>query len=237
MKNKFIFLTLFLALSPALCYAQDTALLGGMVQSDRWIIRKDKMEEEFIGNVSYKNDIYTAKADYALSRRREQTFNLKGNVFASQKKNGTTAQITAENFFYNNKTGEGYATPKKNAQVNAVYTTQTNRLKAFGNKLDFKDKFSVFEMSGNCELDEINNTLYADKMIFDTNSGVFNAHGNRPVLWGFNPDGDYAVQADDITVQTKEGFLKAQGRVQGWVVSAKEFPNLTQGSKNGTEIF
>ena len=237
MKNKFIFLSLVLALSPALCAAQDTALLGGMVQSDRWIIRKDKMEEEFIGNVSYKNDIYNIKADYALSRRKEQTFTLKGNVFASQKKDGATAQITADNFFYDNKTGKGYALPKKNAQVSAVYTTPANRLKAFGNKLDFKDKFSVFEMNGNCELDEINNTLYADKMLFNTDSGLFTANGNRPVLWGFNPDGDYAIQADTITAQTKEGFFKAQGRVQGWVVSAKEFPNLTQGSKNGTEIF
>lgn len=236
MKNKFIFLTLFLALCPALCAAQETALLGGMVQSDRWIIRKDKMEEEFIGNVSYKNDIYTAKADYALSRRKQQTFTLKGNVFASQKKDGAKAQFTAENFFYDNKTGSGYATPKKDSQVSGVYNTGVNRLKVFGNKLDFKDKFSVFEMNGNCELDEINNTLYADKMIFDSNTGVFTATGSRPVLWGFNPDGDYAVQADTITAQTQEGFFKAQGRVSGWVVSAKEFPNLTQGSKNGTEI-
>ena len=96
MKNKFIFLSLVLALSPALCAAQDTALLGGMVQSDRWIIRKDKMEEEFIGNVSYKNDIYNIKADYALSRRKEQTFTLKGNVFASQKKDDLPLGRTRE---------------------------------------------------------------------------------------------------------------------------------------------
>lgn len=237
MKIKFSILLSSLFLIPALAFAQDaTILLGGMVKSDRWIIRKDKMEEEFIGNVSYANDVYTVKSDYALSRRKQQTFTLKGNVYAAQKQKDTKAELTANSFFYDKKNDKGYALPARNNQVSAVYTTYANRFKAFADRIDFKDKFSDYTLSGNGELQDINNTLYAQTMLFNTQTGIFNAEGGRPVLWGFSQNGDYAMQADSITAQTQQGIYKAQGRVQGWVVSAREFPNLTQGSNNGTEI-
>ena len=238
MTNQIKFLLFAFLLMPAFCQAQDvTALLGGMVKSDRWLIRKDKMEEEFIGNVSYANDMYTVKADYGLSERKKQNFTLKGNVYASRKENSSKAEVTADTFFYNKTNDSGFALPAAKKQISAVYTTQANRLKTFSNRLDFKNKFSLFELTGNCELQDINNTLYAQNMVFNTQTGIFNAQGGRPVLWGFSPNGDYAIQADNITAQTKEGFFKAEGKVEGWVVSAKEFPNLTQGSTNGTKIF
>jgi len=232
-KTDFLFIALLFA--PALCCAQE-ALLGGMVQSDRWIIRKDKMEEEFSGNVSYKNNIYDIRADYGLSNHKEKTFDLRGRIRASMLNKGNKVSLTAERFFYDRKRDKGFAVPAKGRQLEISYKTINNNFKAYADRLDFSEKLSLYKTQGNCELDDINNTLYADKMEFNQNNGVFNAEGGRPVLWGFREDGDYAIQADTMTAHTQDGFFKANGRVRGWVVSAKQFPNLTQGNKNGTKI-
>ena len=86
MKNKIFFIFIVFCLSlPAFAQKQDlSALLGGSVQSDKWLINREKEQEEFIGNVRYQNDIYSIKSDYALSQRKDKTYLLKGNILASQ---------------------------------------------------------------------------------------------------------------------------------------------------------
>lgn len=229
MKLKYLILTL-LFLSPLCLNAQQdaelSALLGGMVQSDRWIIRKDKFEEEFIGNVHYENDIYKIHADRALSKRKAQTYTLEGNVFASRSEKDTKAQISAHKIFYNKKSDLGYAEPKKGGSLDLIYIIGKNKFRLNGNKLAFAGKGSSFKIEGDAELHDINNTLYAENMAFDTKTGIFEAYGRRPVFWGFNDEGDYALQADNMTVLTKEKQIKAQGRVRGWITSTTSFANL-----------
>lgn len=234
MKKTLILLFLIL---PFTTYGQElSAILGGMVQSDRWIIRKDKFEEEFIGNVHYENDVYKIHADYALSKRMAQTYTLQGNVFASRTQDGTIAQLTANEVFYNKKKDTGYATPKRGKQVEAKYKTPNNKFELFADRIDFSDKLSLFKMQGNAELSDANNTLYAKNMIFNTQTGIFTAEGDRPVLWGFSDDGDYAMQADEITAQTKEGVFKAHGKVKGWITTDRDLSQFTQGQENGIKI-
>ena len=228
------FIIPLLLILPMFLNAQDkqskgdnlSALLGGMVQSDRWLIHKDQQEEEFIGNVRYKNDIYDIRADRALSRRALQTYTLEGNVFASRQENGEFAQISADKIFYNNKEDFGYALSNKSAQVSIRYKTPQTDLSLFGDRVDFSRKFTLFKVIGDAELGDLNNTLYAGEMSFDMETGVFEAYKNRPVFFGFSEDGDYALQADKITAQTKEGFIKAQGNVQGWLTSARDWSGL-----------
>jgi lipopolysaccharide export system protein LptA len=203
-----------------------SALLGGVVQSDSWIIRKEKFEEEFTGNVRYKNDIYDIRADKALSKRKEQSYLLGGNVSASRSQDGVKARITAQKFFYNKLKDEGYALCGKNKQISAVYETGGASYKLYGDRFDFSNKFTLYKITGHAELDDLNNTLYARQITFNNVTGVFEASGGRPLFWGFSDDGDYALQADAIIAATKEGRVTAKGRVQGWVTAAKDFKNL-----------
>ena len=60
MKKIFLLFT-FIFLAPFVLSQTEqdlSMLLGGMVKSDKWIIRKDSFEEEFIGNVHYENEMY-----------------------------------------------------------------------------------------------------------------------------------------------------------------------------------
>lgn len=234
MKTKILFiLTLFCLPLTAFTQVQDlNALLGGSVQSDKWLINREKEQEEFIGNVRYQNDIYNLKSDYALSARKDKTYLLKGNILASQNLEDTFTQIKAEEFFYNNKTLKGYALGKKNDQIEIIYKTPNNIFNLYGNKADFNKDTNFIKITGNSELDDLNNTLYADTITFNTQSGVFEAYGQRPVLWGFGVDGDYALQADKITADTKKVIFKAEGNIQGWFTLASDFEKLKQATSN-----
>ena len=227
---KINFLFLFLLLTPLCAFAQQdlNALLGGSVKSDKWLINRDRQEEEFIGNVRYQNEIYDLKADYGLSKRAENTYLLKGNILASQTLPDTFTQIKAEQIFYNNKTLKGYALAKKNKQVEGLYKTQNNTFTLYGDRFDFDRKENLLKISSFAELGDLNNTLYGDTIIFNTQSGLFEAFGKRPVLWGFGIDGDYALQADKITVDTQKNIFKAQGKVDGWLTLATDLEKIKQ---------
>ncbi|MBQ4493756.1 MAG: hypothetical protein II972_04070 [Elusimicrobiaceae bacterium] len=233
MKINLFLLIFILYFSPLSLFAgQDlSALLGGSVQSNKWIINRDKEQEEFIGNVRYQNDIYNLRSDYALSQRKENTYLLKGNILASQTLVDTFTQIKAEEFFYNNKTLKGYALGKKNRQIEILYKTPNNTFNLYGNRVDFNKDTNFIKITGNSELDDLNNTLYADTITFNTQSGLFEAYEKRPVLWGFGVDGDYALQADKITADTQKNIFKAQGNIQGWFTLASDFKKIKEASK------
>ena len=236
MKNKFFF-SLFLLFAPLLSFAEQdlSALLGGSVQSDRWLINRDKQEEEFIGNVFYSNEIYKLQADYGLSKRKENTYLLKGNITASQNLKDTFTQIKAAEIFYNNKTEKGYGLGTNKKQIEALYKTPNNNFTLYGDRVDFDRQEKTIKISSYAELNDLNNTLYGDMLSLDTQNGIFEASGKRPVLWGFGVDGDYALQADKITVDTKKNIFKAEGKVFGWLTLATDFEKLKQATSKKQE--
>lgn len=214
-----------------------SALLGGMVQSDKWIIRKDKAEEEFTGNVKYENDIYKITADKVLSQRALFTYTLSGNVFARRSQDGSTLTLTANKVVFNQKQDYGYAQGTQKKQVHLKLYNEADIFNLYADKLNFGGKFTGFEAQGDCEINDLDNTLYAGKMTFDTQTQVFTAQESRPLFFGYNADGDYALQADTITADNKNGIYTAQGRVQGWIVPAEDISKYTQGNKDGAKIF
>ncbi len=243
MKLNKLFLPILLLLVISPLSAQEkkqeelSALLGGMVQSDKWIIRKDKAEEEFIGNVKYENENYKITANRALSQRHLNAYTISGNVTAQGKRNGQTALVKADKIFYNQKKDTGYIQGSRKKQLMLSLTDINNQFKLYADKLDFSGKFSLLEAQGNCELNDLDNTLYSGKMTYDVKTGIFTAEDSRPVLFGYNADGDYALQADTITADNKNGLYKASGRVMGWLVPAEDITKYTQGQNDGAKIF
>ena len=197
-------------------------LLGGMVKSDKWIIRKDSFEEEFIGNVYYENEVYKISADKALSRRKAKTYELSGKVFLSRSEDNTTITLNANRVFYNQKKDTGFASGTKKAQVKIVYTTPENVYTLLANKVEFSNKANFFKATGNVQLSDKENILKAEDVTFDRTSGIFEALSVRPIMLGSNKDGSYALEADKIIVNTKTGKFTAKGKPQGWLTLEKD---------------
>ena len=197
-------------------------LLGGMVKSDKWIIRKDSFEEEFIGNVHYENEMYKVLSDKALSKRKDKTYELSGNVFLSRTEDNTVLTLNANRVFYNQKKDTGFANSSKKAQVKIVYTTPENVYTLLADRVEFSNKANLFKATGKVQLSDKENTLKAEEVTFDRASGIFEALSVRPLMLGKNKDGSYALEADKIIVNTKTGRFTATGKPQGWLTLEKD---------------
>ena len=224
MRRLFLFFT-FIFLAPfVFCQTEQdlSMLLGGMVKSDKWVIRKDSFEEEFIGNVYYENEMYKISADKALSKRKDKTYELSGNVFLSRSENNTFITLSAGQVFYNQKKDVGFAVAAPKKQVKIVYTTPENIYTLLANKVEFSNKANFFKATGKVQLSDKENTLKANEITFDRAGGIFEALSVRPIIFGKNKDGSYALEADKMIVNTKTGKFNATGKPQGWLTMAKD---------------
>lgn len=103
--------------------AEIPPVLGGVVQSDSWVIYKDKQQEEFTGHVSYDNGAYVFRADYALSERAQSRFSARGRVYLRQNEpDGSFYEAYADSAHYNYKTQKGVLTSAANKTVKLVYS-------------------------------------------------------------------------------------------------------------------
>ncbi|MGN0024486.1 MAG: LptA/OstA family protein [Candidatus Avelusimicrobium sp.] len=103
--------------------AEIPPVLGGVVQSDSWVIYKDKQQEEFTGNVSYDNGSYVFRADYALSERAINRFSARGRVYLRQNEpDGSFYEAYADNARYNYKTQKGVLTANADKTVKLIYS-------------------------------------------------------------------------------------------------------------------
>lgn len=166
--------------------AQIPPVLGGVVQSDSWVIYKDKQQEEFSGNVSYDNGSYAFKADYALSRRAQNSFSARGNVWLRQTEpDGTFYEAYADEALFNYKTQKGELNATQGKTVKLVLTDEK--------------KQTV--------------TVYAGKVTFDLNQKIFILLGNvrveRPT-----PKQTEVLTAQKATYKQLENYILLEGGAQ-----------------------
>ena len=204
--------------------AQLPEVLGGIVQSDEWIIYKEKAQEEFKGHVFYDNDIYVFKADYALSERNQNSVTARGHVYLKQQEpQNPTYEAWGDYARYNYQTGKGIlkSTSKNPARLQITDITQT--ITARAKQISFNTTDQIFVLTGNVELQrttpEDTQTLQADTVIYDKVHNSTTAYGARPLATGSTEQGTFAIIADKVTSDAQGTVVTLDGNVQGWVVS------------------
>ena len=160
------------------------SVLGGIIQSDSWIIHRDKQQEEFSGHVFYDNGTYTFKADYALSERTLNRFTATGNVYLKQQdQKGSSYEAYAHKAIFNYKTQQGSLTANKTAPVRLIYTDPLQpTVKATAQKVTFDLEQQIFTLEGNVKMErpspEGMQTLSANKMIIRQTENYIQLEGN-----------------------------------------------------------
>lgn len=187
--------------------------LGGAVTSDRWVIYKEKEEEEFEGNVHYDNGIYQFRAGYALSQRKQSLFTAKENVFARYNDpDGAWYELYADKAVYNYQTGKGYAQSSSPRRIKLVYKTADGDLiTAYGQRADFNTKEETYILSKNVFVtfqgkDGQKATLKAQKMTAKQKENYALLQGGAEV-----ENADYNLKAQTIEYNGAEGYSYAYG--------------------------
>lgn len=167
--------------------SQMPAVLGGVVSSDRWVVYKEKEEEEFEGNVHYDNGVYVFRSGYALSQRKQNLFTAKDNVYARKnEQDGGWYELYADKAVYNYQTGAGRAEASANKKIKLVYkTAKGDLITATARRADFNTKQETYRLSG----------------------GAFVTH--KDALGKVS-----TLKADSITARQKDNYAVLQGNAQ-----------------------
>lgn len=188
------------------------AVLGGLVKSDNWIIYKDKQQEEFTGHVSYENDTYTFRADYALSDRARHTFSARGQVFLRQQnQDGSFYEAYAHKVRYNYQTQKADMSGKKNAPVKLVYhTSKGQTLTATAQKASFDLNQKIYILQKDVHIQRPTGqdlqTLTAQKATLKQIEQYVLLEGNATVA-----DGQRTLRAETIIYDGQNNTSYAQG--------------------------
>ncbi len=191
---------------------QMPPVLGGIVQSDEWIIYKEKEQEEFKGHVFYDNGIYTFKAAYALSDRKNNTFSASGNVYAKQKdvQQGTTYEAYADQARYHYKTGKGVLESTTKNPVKLILTDQTQTIRARAKHISFDTIEQIFILTGNVYAQrttaEGTQTMQAHKATFKQLEDYLYLDGNVTLA-----DDQHTLQANTVIYDGAHNQAHAYG--------------------------
>lgn len=185
--------------------------LGGIVKSDEWVIYKDKEQEEFTGHVSYDSDIYTFRADYALSDRKANTVTAKRHVYLKKKElPDTVYEAFADEGHYNYKSGKGKLGSTTTSPVRIVLTDSGQTVKASAKQLVFDTQSQIFTLSGNARVTRTTaqgvQTLQADKITFKQLENYLYLQGNAKIS-----DQARMLEADSIIYDEKNNLAHAYG--------------------------
>ncbi len=187
-------------------------VLGGLVQSDSWIIYKDKQEEEFKGNVSYDNGSYQFKADYALSQRAQHLFTARGHVFLRQNEpDGSFYEVHSDNARFNYQTQRGTLSANAKNKITLIFQDEKKQLsKAYAKKVSFDLITKIFVLEGNVYMERTSqqgtHTLQADKVTFKQLENYALLEGNAKLS-----DGERTLEAQVIEYDGQHDSSSATG--------------------------
>lgn len=188
-------------------------VLGGLVESDSWIIYKDKQQEEFSGNVSYDNGTYKFKADYVLSERAKSRLTARGNVYLRQTdSDGSFYEAFADKAQYNYKTQKGEVWSPKNAPVKLIYGDAKKQIStALADHITFDLDTNTFELTGDVRLERPsaeNGTqhLRADRVFIRQSDNFIRLEGNAALS-----DDKNALSADRLVYDGKNNQAYGEG--------------------------
>lgn len=187
-------------------------VLGGLVQSDSWVIYKDKQEEEFKGNVSYDNGTYQFRADYALSQRTKHLFTARGHVFLRQNEpDGSFYQANCNQARFNYNTQKGtFSSPAKSRVILTFQDSKKQISTAYAQHVSFDLITKVFVLEGNVFMERISeqgtHTLQASKVTFKQLEDYVLLEGDAKLS-----DGERTLEAQIIEYDGQHDTSSARG--------------------------
>ncbi|MBI4056470.1 MAG: hypothetical protein HY399_02875, partial [Elusimicrobia bacterium] len=177
---------------PLLGVEQEPKLTGAVVRSDRWTVRRAAGEEEFEGNVTYDQLGEHLESDWALHKKPENRWMMRGRVRAEKKfENGDIMNLTGETgqFWVLQQKGQMSGNPVR-FELNS--TSGTYKATALESRYDHTQ--SRLELLGNTSKSQ-----------------------ERPIAWQKGDSWIGTVEAEKIIFFRTPDRMIAEGKVKGWI--------------------
>jgi lipopolysaccharide export system protein LptA len=210
--------------APNACVANDKVrlpkVLGGVVRSKQWIMKRNVGEEEFIGDVSYKMPGYQIFSDWALYSRKTEVIKLKGNIRGKKAwEDSSTTDASADSGRYeaNERKIWLYSNPNSNVIINhndPKYGAWSSKSKS----AVYDDETSLLTLEDNVYINSKDITSKSDMARYYQLQSLLKLDG-KPLIWGSYNDYDFAIQGNSATASKFYQELQIEGSVKGWIKS------------------
>ena len=217
--NKIITLSLLLFALPSFSNAadKDEFLMGSIVKSKSWKIDRKNNKEIFKGDVSFKNQYYNLKSDYAEYNHKTKFWDLKGNVYCQRVfPNKTSIELICERgvFFEEFENASLY---KGKKPIKTIYFSNNGRtLLSYCDEVNINNKTNEVNFKNNFILEAEKNHAYSDNALYDNTNGIFILSGSKPVVIGKEKGYNFALQGDTLKFHKDKNDIEVFGRAKGW---------------------
>ena len=193
-------------------------LMGGVVKSDQWLIRKKAGEEEFEGHVSYRNPHYSFNGDWALYNEKTGVVKAKGHIKGEKRwENGDITRMAGDYAQYHPELRKGVLFADRGKQVDIVHDDRARGLwHARSDRADIYDASNVLWLTGKVRIEGQDTNSLSDKAVYVSSAATLNLLG-RPAIWGRRDKYDYAIESDRAALLRNEKVVRSEGDVKGWI--------------------
>ncbi len=196
------------------------AVVGGVVRSKEWLVRRaPQREEEFIGEVSYRQGPRILTADWALLRHATQIWNARGHVKLDETlKSGDRIAINGEEAQYDQKTKRGWLIGAHGGPISF------QRLPVAGpppdegtaQRLEWEGQERA-HLSGGVHVGGPRAELWGGAADYDALQQVLTVSQDRPVLHVMEGGWTGAVQGTTLAALQNPDRFQADGQTHGWI--------------------
>ena len=194
-------------------------VVGGVVRSKEWIIRRaPHREEEFIGEVSYHKGPSLLTSDWALFKHEPQTWQARGHVRLEHNlKSGDRIVVSGETAQFDQNSNRGHLLGPKDGLVEYSRTPIEGASDlGTARRLDWEGQERI-HLSGRTHVWGPRLEVWGDQADYDAGEGKLTVAGGRPVVHVLQGDWTGAVQGDIVTAMQKPDRMQADGKTWGWI--------------------
>jgi lipopolysaccharide export system protein LptA len=205
----------------------EPELIGSLVRSERWNVRRGAHKvEEFSGNVRYRREGRSLRADWALYDHATKKLEARGDVVGEEAlEDGAVATVRGDHGSHDVESRRGVLFPAKGGKVffsRRAANGQTDSGSA--DRLEWDEKTGLVVMDGHVECHGPEGDAWGRHGVYDVRAGTLAIDGGRPVLRGVQPGWSAAAQADVLRARREPREVEGEGATKGWVRFEKGLP-------------
>ncbi len=206
-------------LLPAFAFSKKKdILMGSVVKSKIWKMDRKKGKEIFIGDVSFINDTYTLKSDYAEYWRKEKRWKLSGNVYCMRRFNDLSKlTLFASNAQFNQQFENGVLWGEKKKTKAVYHSKEGRKIFSYSDRIEADYPKNRINFFGNFSLKSEMNYAVSDNASYDKNTEVFTMTGSRPIVRSAEQKYNFALKGNVVKYYQVSGNIAVLGNAYGWL--------------------
>ena len=226
---KKILISIFLVALGVNIYAQGlqtSKLLGGIIKSDKWVIKNKGAEEHFDGNVSYETkDVYLS-SDKAVYKKNIDTLILTKDVYVKSKadeKGDSFVEIFCHKAIYNKTAGLAEFFPKRKSKfVRLQYTDKEKNIwNGYAHKAVGDNGTKKISLISEAKIEGENFKIRSDVIIYNDSAKTVETAGLKAYVEGMHDDMNFYFVSDKIKFDTERNVIYSNKNSKGLVEGLK----------------